>query len=38
LLAGGHHHIRNATLWMAEEQADGSFRLVLFNDEPWAVE
>jgi len=30
------HHILNARLWMAEEQPDGTFRLVLFNDEPWA--
>lgn len=30
------HHIINARLWMAEQQADGTFRLVLFNDEPWA--
>lgn len=32
------NHMLNARLWLAEEQADGSFRLVLFNDEPWAVE
>jgi broad specificity phosphatase PhoE len=26
------HHIENAVLWMAEEQADGSFKVVMFND------
>lgn len=28
--------IRNAKLWCAEEQADGSFKLTLFNDSPVA--
>jgi broad specificity phosphatase PhoE len=28
-------HIHNASLWMAEEQPDGSFRLEVFNDKPW---
>jgi hypothetical protein len=27
--------IKNATLWRAEEQPDGTFRLTLLNDQPW---
>lgn len=29
------HHIPNAVMWLAEEQPDGTFRLAVYNDEPW---